>query len=196
MEASSYKLQLGDAAPAFPPLPGVDGKTYNLDTFKDRRLLTVFWHCNHCPYAAAFEGRLNDVAREYSTQGVGFVAINSNDPNEYPEDSFENMKRRAREKNLVFPYVFDATQEVAEAYGAACTPHVLVLDPERRLRYQGRVDGEKDRPEAGKGADLRNALDDLLAGRNVRTPLTRAFGCGIKWGPKHFEREKLLRLRG
>lgn len=181
MEATSYKLQIGDSAPAFKDLPGVDGKSYGLNTFKDRKVLVVFWHCNHCPYAQAYEGRLNQVCKDYTPKGVGFVAINSNDAVEYPEDSFDNMKARARTNGLVFPYVYDEPQEVALAYGAVCTPHVLVFDPARRLQYQGRVDGLKDDPTKGNGADLRNALDDLLAGRPVRTPTTRAFGCSVKW---------------
>ena len=186
MEATSYKLQLGDPAPPFSNLPGADGKTYSLDSFKDKKAFLVFWHCNHCPYAQAFEGRLNQVAKDYSAKGVGFVAINSNDPVQYPEDSFEAMKKWAAEKGLVFPYVFDETQRVAEAYGAVCTPHLLLFDASRKLCYQGRVDGEQHNPAKGNAADIRNALDDVLAGRAVRTPITRAFGCGIKWKESHF----------
>lgn len=188
MEAASYKLQAGQPAPDFSHLPGVDGKTYSLSTFNGTSILVVFWHCNHCPYAQAFESRLNQVAKDYTPKGVGFIAINSNDPIQYPEDSFEEMKKRARRNGLVFPYVFDESQQVAEAYGAACTPHVMIFDADRTLQYQGRVDGDQHNPERGNGQDVRNALDDLLAGRPVRTPQTGAFGCGIKWKQSHFAR--------
>lgn len=190
MQASSYKLPPGAAAPDFRDLAGVDGKTYSLSTFKDQKALVVFWHCNHCPYARAFEDRLNQAAKDYMPKGVGFVAISSNDADEYPEDSFPNMVLRAKEGGLVFPYVFDETQRVAEAYGAVCTPHVFVFDGDRKLAYQGRVDGEKDHPLKGKAIDVRNALDDVLAGRAVKTPVTMAFGCGVKWGAEHFARVK------
>lgn len=195
MEATTYKLRLGDPAPDFKGLKGVDGKPYGLDSFSDKKILTIFWHCNHCPYAQAFEGRLNEVTKEYTPKGVGFLAINSNDANEYPEDSFPRMVERAKAEGLVFPYVFDESQDVAEAYGAVCTPHLFVFDGERRLRYQGRADPYKDDAKKGNASELRAALDDLLAGKPVRTPETKAFGCSVKWGPKHFERERLKMVR-
>lgn len=188
MEATVYQMQLGDAAPNFENLPGVDGKPYSLSSFQDEKALVVFWHCNHCPYAQAFEDRLNQVTKDYASRSVGFIAINSNDPNEYPEDSFENMTQHAKAKGLVFPYVFDETQLVAEAYSAVCTPHLFLFDPNRRLVYQGRVDGDQHNPAKGNAQDLRNALEDVLADRTVRNPITRAFGCSIKWGPAHFKR--------
>ncbi len=188
MQATAYKMQIGQPAPAFSPLKGVDGKTYNLDAFKDHKAVVVFWHCNHCPYSNAFEDRLNQVAAEYGGKGVGFLAINSNDASEYPEDSFEHMVSRARAKALVFPYVYDESQQVAETFGAVCTPHLFVFGPDRKLAYQGRVDGEKDDPKKGNASDLRNALDDVLGGRAVRTSVTMAFGCSIKWNQQHFVR--------
>lgn len=191
MQATSYRMGLGDPAPSFKDLPGVDGKRYSLESFKTKAALVVFWHCNHCPYSQAFEDRLNQAAQDYAPRGFGFVAINSNDAAEYPEDSFENMVARAKAKGLVFPYLFDESQRVAEAYGAVCTPHVFVFDASRRLVYQGRVDGFKDDAAKGQAMDLRNALDDLLRGRTVRTPVTLAFGCSIKWGRDHFARIKV-----
>jgi len=186
--ADDYKLKLGDPAPAFKGLKGVDGKTYSLDSFKASRLLTMVWYCNHCPYAQAYRERMNDVAKDYLGKGVGFVAINSNDAQEYPEDAFEPMVRHAKQYGLVLPYVFDETQQVAEAYGAVCTPHVLVFDHQRLLRYQGRFDGEQQDPKQGRSKELRAALDLLLAGQTVKEPITRAFGCSIKWNAQHFVR--------
>ena len=113
-------------------------------------------------------------------KGVQFVAINSNDDKTYQEDSYENMVIRAEKKGFNFPYLRDEEQSVAEAYGAVCTPHVFVFDAERMLRYQGRIDDSKD-PKMVTSHDLRNALDDLTAGKDVRTPRTRPFGCSIKW---------------
>lgn len=186
--ADSYKLALGDPAPRFPPLPGADGNSYSLESFRDKRLLTIVWYCNHCPYAQAYRERLNDVTKDYTPKGVAFLAINSNDALEYPEDDLSHMVEHVRQHRLVFPYVFDATQQVAEAYGAVCTPHVLVFDQQRLLRYQGRFDGEQHNPAAGRARELRAALDQLLAGQPVKEPVTRAFGCSIKWSQQHFAR--------
>jgi peroxiredoxin len=188
MQASSYKLPLGAQAPLFRALPGVDGQSYDLGTFADQQALVIVWHCNHCPYAQAYEQRFIDAAKDYQPRGVGFLAINSNWAPDYPEDSFDKMQERARAHAYPFPYVYDESQEVAEAYGAVCTPHVFVFDRDRRLAYQGRFDGSKDDPAKGRAQELRDALDDLLGGRPVRNPQTTAFGCSVKWGPSHFQR--------
>lgn len=184
--ADAYKLKPRDPAPPFRNLRGVDGKAYSLDSFKEQRLLTIVWYCNHCPYAQAYRERMNDAAKEYMPKGVAFVAINSNDPVEYPEDDFEHMVKHAKQYGLVMPYVFDETQAVAEAYGAVCTPHVLVFDHQRLLRYQGRFDGDQQNPKKGRAKELRAALDTLLLGQSVQEPVTRAFGCSIKWRKEHF----------
>lgn len=186
--SGNYKLRIGDAAPDFQSLKGVDGRLYSLSSFAGRKALVVFWHCNHCPYAKAFEGRLNQVARDYAAREVGFIAINSNYAVDYPDDSFPNMVAHGKERGLVFPYVYDESQTVAEAYGALCTPHVFVFDANRRLAYQGWVDGEQHDAAKGNARELRAALDDVLSGTPVRTPITKAFGCGVKWAPEHFAR--------
>lgn len=186
MLAEQYKLQIGDPAPAFEGLKGVEGTTYSLDDFSDAKALMVVFSCNHCPYVQAYEGRMQQVYEDYKDNGMAMVAINSNDASQYPEDSFDEMKKRAKSQGLTFPYVRDKTQQVAEAYGAQCTPHVMIFDEDRKLAYQGRYDDEKDDPEAGKAKDVRAALDAILAGEEPGEPVTRAFGCSIKWAEEHF----------
>ena len=184
--ADSYKLSLGDPAPKFSGLKGVDGKTYALDSFKGSKALMVVWYCNHCPYAQAYRERLNDVAKDYTSKGVGVLAINSNDAQQYPEDDFEHMAKHVKQYGLVFPYAYDESQQVAEAYGAVCTPHVQIFDGQRLLRYQGRFDADQQNPQAGRAREVRAALDSLLAGHPVKDATTRAFGCSIKWKQEHF----------
>lgn len=180
MIAQRYKLRAGDPAPPF-DLPGVDGQRRSLASFADKPVLVVIFSCNHCPYVQAFEGRMVAVQRDYAPKGVQLVAINSNDEASYPEDSFHEMVARAQAQGYNFPYLRDESQRVAEAYGAVCTPHALVFDRERRLRYQGRIEDGRD-PKESKHRDLREALDDIVAGRPVRVPETPAFGCSVKWG--------------
>lgn len=177
---NSCKLKLGAAAPDF-DLPGVDSKRYSLASFKDKKLLIVLFTCNHCPYVQGWEDRLIAIQREYGPKGVQLVGINANETKNYPEDSFDKMVARAREKRFNFVYLRDEDQSVARVYDAACTPEIYLFDAERRLRYHGRVDDNHQDPKAVKSHDLKNALDDLLAGRPVRTPEAPAMGCSIKW---------------
>jgi peroxiredoxin len=170
-------LPFGAKAPDF-DLLGVDGKRYSLDSFA-KPVLVVIFSCNHCPYVVAYEDRMVSIQRDYG-RDVQLVAINSNDEKAYPEDNFPSMVARAKEKRFNFPYLRDETQEVVEAYGAVCTPHVFAFDKGRILRYRGRIDDSKD-PAAVTSHDLRNALDDILKGASVRVPDTRPFGCSIKW---------------
>jgi peroxiredoxin len=172
-------LPLGSPAIDF-DLMGVDGKKRSLASFSDKKVLVVVFTCNHCPYAKAYEDRLVGIQRDYAAKGVQLVAINPNDDKSYPEDSFPEMVKRAKEKGFNFPYLRDETQVVADGYGAVCTPHVFVFDQSRRLRYRGRIDDSRD-PTTVKSPDLRNALDDLLASREVRVPDMKPFGCSIKW---------------
>jgi peroxiredoxin len=173
-------LELGAKAPDFGDLQGADGKRYSLKSFDAEPLLVVVFTCNHCPYAVAYEDRLVAVQRDYAGRGVQLVAINSNDDKSYPEDGYSQMVKRAKDKGFNFPYVRDASQKAAEAYGAVCTPHVFAFDRDRRLRYRGRIDDSKD-PSQVKSPDLRNALDDMVAGKSPRIADTRPFGCSIKW---------------
>ena len=172
-------LGLDAPAPDF-DLPGVDGKNHSLSSFKDKPVLVVIFSCNHCPYVKAYEDRMVAIQRDYAAKGVQFVAINSNDAKAYPEDSFPEMVKRSREKGFNFPYLRDEAQKAVEAYGGVCTPHVFAFDGGRKLRYRGRIDDSKEEAKVTT-KDLRNALDDLVAGRAVRVPDTKPFGCSIKW---------------
>lgn len=176
------ELAVGNAAPAF-SLPGTDGKTHSLADYGDKvHAVAVVFSCNHCPYAKAYEPVLIDLAKKYADKGVEFVLISSNDTNKVPEDSFDNMKQLAKAKKYPFPYLFDEMQAVARAYGARVTPHVFLLDSKHVLRYRGRVSDNKDQTQV-KSNDLVDALDALLAGKEIATNSTKAFGCGIKWKP-------------
>ncbi|HEV2227205.1 MAG TPA: thioredoxin family protein [Nitrososphaerales archaeon] len=170
---------MGAKAPDF-DLQGVDGKRYSLSAFEGKPALVVVFSCNHCPYVKAYEDRMVSIQRDYAGKGVQFVAINSNDDKAYPEDSYPEMVKRAKQKGFNFPYLRDESQKVVEAYGGICTPHVFAFDGDRVLRYRGRIDDSRD-PSKVTTHDLRNALDDLLQDKEVRVPDTRPFGCSIKW---------------
>ncbi len=172
-------LELGERAPDF-DLQGVDEKRHSLQSFSGKSVLVVVFSCNHCPYVKAYEDRMVSIQKDYAAKEVQLVAINSNDEKSYPEDSFPMMVRRAKEKAFNFPYLRDSTQEVVEAYGGVCTPHVFAFDRNRVLRYRGRIDDSRDAGHV-TSHDLRNALDDMTAGRDVRVPDSRPFGCSIKW---------------
>ncbi|MGK9368595.1 thioredoxin family protein [Melioribacter sp. Ez-97] len=172
-------LKLGSEAPDF-SLEGVDGKTYSLENFKDKDALIVIFSCNHCPYVKAYEDRIIKIQEDYAPR-VQVVAINSNDDVNYPEDSFEEMKKRAAEKKFNFPYLRDETQEVAKAYGATHTPEIFLFDKSRQLRFHGKIDDNWQDPSAVKQNYLRDALDELLAGKEISVPETFTIGCTIKW---------------
>lgn len=162
-------------------LKGVDGKSYSLESFKDAKALVVVFSCNHCPYVVAYEDRMIAIQRDYAPKGVRFVAINSNDAKSYPDDSFEEMVKRAKAKGFNFPYLRDETQEVAKAYGATHTPHLFVFDANRKLAYTGKIDDNWQDAKAVKQQFLREALDAIVAGKTPPTPETHAIGCTIKW---------------
>lgn len=168
------KLALGDRAPAF-SLPGVDGHDHGLDDYEDMPVAVVF-SCCHCPYVLAWEDRLNDIARDYEGRAT-LLAVNAND---HLGDSFEDMKRRAEEKQFVFPFLRDESQEVAAGYGAARTPEVFVLDADRRLLYHGAPDSDYTDPNSAEPY-LRRALDAALDGERPAVAETPPVGCTIKW---------------
>ncbi len=175
-------LNLGQPAPDF-DLIGVDNRRHSLASFEGKRVLVVVFSCNHCPYVKDYEGRMISIQRDYAGKGVQFVAINSNDEKSYPEDSFPEMVKRTAEKSFNFPYLRDGAQTVVDAYGAVCTPHAFAFDEARKLRYRGRIDDSRDASKV-TSQDLRNALDDMVAGQSVRVPDTKPFGCSIKWFAK------------
>ncbi len=194
------QLAIGDPAPDF-SLPGVDGKTYTLADFASSKFLVVVFTSNHCPTAQAYEERLKKIVADYKPKGVAVVAIQPNSPKGlrldelgYTElgDTFEEMKIRAREKEFNFPYIDDGdTQKVSRAYGCKATPHVFLFDGARKLRYAGRID-DSEYPETVKVSDLRNALDALLAGKEIEVPMTKTFGCSTKWASKEDSVKKYM----
>jgi peroxiredoxin len=169
------RLALGDPAPAF-ALQDIDGESHSDEDYAGRPLAVIF-SCVHCPYVVAWEDRINDVARQYEGR-AGLVAINSNAG--YLGDSLDDMAARSREKGFVFPFLYDETQEVAEAYGAARTPEVFLFDGEHRLVYHGTPDSDHQDPP-GAEPYLRDALDAVLAGREPDVQDVPAVGCTIKW---------------
>jgi len=178
--AKGKALKIGEAAPAFSGLTGVDDKQHGLSDYGKARLVVVVFTSNHCPVAVAYEDRLIALQKDYEAKGVQVLAINSNSAKVQPPDSFENMKKRAKEKEFNFPYLHDETQKVARQYGATCTPHVFVLDKDRKIAYMGAVD-DNIKADKVKDHSLRNALDALLNGEKPPKEVTRQFGCGIKW---------------
>jgi len=179
----SQSLRIGDALPVFQALEGVDGKKYSDSDFKSRILVIVF-SCNHCPYVQAYEDRMMKLQADYSSKNVQLVAINSNETENYPEDSFENMVVRARQRGFNFPYLRDEDQSTAEAFGATHTPQFFVFSVEgegKKLRYSGKMDDNWQNPNLVKETYLRDALDALIAGRDVPLAETYSIGCTIKW---------------
>ena len=162
-------------------LPGVDGKRYTLASARGPQGLLVMFICNHCPYVKAVIDRIVRDCRDLAAQGVGSIAIMSNDPSDYPEDSFDNMKRVARERGFPFPYVRDETQEVAKAYGAVCTPDFFGFNARLELQYRGRLDASRRDPLPNARRELYEAMLQVArtgAGPREQTP---SIGCSIKW---------------
>jgi peroxiredoxin len=171
-------VTIGALAPEF-ELPDTAGTSWSTDGNGSTATVIVFT-CNHCPYALAWHERIAQVARDYADRGVRLLAINSNDADRYPRDSYEVMRRRVAAEDWPMPYLHDATQEVARTYGAKTTPDVFVLDSERRLRYRGAPDSDYDDPSQN-ARWLRDALDAVLAGSEPSTAETKPVGCSIKW---------------
>lgn len=172
-------LKIGSPAPYF-KLLAVDGNTYSLDSFRDKEALIVIFSCNHCPYVRAYEDRIIQIQNDYKDR-LQIVAINSNDTTNYPEDSFEEMIKRAKEKNFNFPYLRDETQEIAKAYGATHTPEIFLFNKERELVFHGKIDDNWQEPSKVKTPYLRNAIEELLANKPISVPETFTIGCTIKW---------------
>ena len=177
----STMLPLGTPAPDF-RLPDTNGKTVSLADFRDKPALLVIFMCNHCPYVQHIRTGLAQLAKDYLSRGAAIVGINANDAANYPEDSPARMKEEVKSAGYLFPYLFDATQAVAKAYRAACTPDLYLFDKNRKLVYRGQFDDS--RPGNGipvTGKDLRAALDGVLAGKPVAPDQKASIGCNIKW---------------
>jgi peroxiredoxin len=193
-EDGLHDLQIGEAAPDF-SLPGIDGKTHTLAEYKGAKLLMVAFLSNHCPSSHAAEGRMKQLIAETKGQGLVFVAINPNNPkglsldelgySKY-NDSFEDMKKYAKDQGFDFPYLYDGeTQAVAHAYGCLATPHVFLFDAEQKLRYKGHFDdSEYADPATVHSPDARHAVEALLAGKEVPVAVTKPHGCSTKWNGK------------
>ena len=179
----STMLELGTPLPPF-RLPDPQGKLVASDDFADSPALLVAFICNHCPYVKHLHRELAQFAKDYQGSGLAMVAVNANDVSNYPDDSPAKMAEEIEEVGYVFSYLYDESQEVAKAYRAACTPEFYLFDADRRLVYRGQFDDS--RPESGRpvtGADLRSAVDAVLAGRPVEPDQTPSIGCNIKWKP-------------
>ncbi|ELR68433.1 Alkyl hydroperoxide reductase [Fulvivirga imtechensis AK7] len=178
----SKMLPLSTVAPPFKLEDTVSGRTMTLDELKSEKATVIMFICNHCPYVKHVQSELVKLAEDYIPEGVKFIAISSNDVENYPEDSPELMKAEARRWGYPFPYLYDETQAVARAYDAACTPDFYIFDGDMELVYRGQLDDS--RPGNGKpltGKDMRAALDDLLKGNPVTESQIPSQGCNIKW---------------
>ncbi len=178
----STMLPLGTTAPDFKLLNPTTGQTVSLADHKQAPALLVVFMCNHCPFVKHVAAGLASLAKEYQAKGVAVVGINSNDAVKYPDDSPEKMKQEVQARGYTFAYLFDADQAAAKAYQAACTPDFFLFDKEQKLAYRGQMDSS--RPDTGvpvTGADLRAALDALLAGREPARDQKPSIGCNIKW---------------
>jgi peroxiredoxin len=178
---ASTMLSLGTKAPPF-SLPDVEGHSVSLADFDDATALVVVFMCNHCPFVKHILDDLVEFVKEYQPKGAAFVGINSNDVDNYPEDRPERMAQIAKETGFTFPYLYDATQEVAKSYRAACTPDFFVFDKKRELVYRGQMDDSRPGNNVPiTGADLRAALDAALKGEPVPEEQRPSMGCNIKW---------------
>jgi len=176
---SFMALAIGDPIPEF-ELPDTEGRRWSAADGSDTGATVVVFTCNHCPYALAWHDRILEVARDYADRGVRFLQINSNDAERYPRDSYEAMQHRVAGEDWPTPYLHDASQDVARAFGAKVTPDVFVFDPGGRLRYRGAPDADYQDP-GQRAAWLRTALDSVLAGGAPEQAQTEPIGCSIKW---------------
>jgi len=173
-------LQIGSSIPDF-DLHSIDGKRYSLNSFKDKKALVIIFSCNHCPYVQAYENRIMAIQKDYEEKSAAVIAINSNDAVQYPEDSFEEMKKRAAMKKFNFVYLSDEDQSAAKNFDAAHTPEIFLFNNERKLVYHGKIDDNWQEERKAKTKYLREALDELLSAKEISVPETYSIGCTIKW---------------
>lgn len=175
---ATEKLSIGSKIPEF-NLPATDGNFYSNEA-SDKDALIVMFSCNHCPYVRAYEDRIMQIQEDYN-ENLMVLAINANDAENYPDDSFDNMKTRARVKNFNFPYLRDENQATAKAFDATHTPEIFLFDKERKLAYHGKIDDNWQEPGNVQSNYLRDALNEILEGKKVSIPETYSIGCTIKW---------------
>ncbi|WP_305982986.1 thioredoxin family protein [Roseivirga thermotolerans] len=178
----SNMLPLGTPAPDFKLPDTISGKSLSLGELKSDKATVIMFICNHCPFVKHVDEGIVSLAKDYQAKGVSFIAISSNDVENYPQDSPELMKEEAEKVGYTFPYLYDETQQVAKAYDAACTPDFYVFDADLKCAYRGQLDDS--RPGNGKpvtGKNLRAALDEILEGKPVSAPQIPSLGCNIKW---------------
>ena len=178
----SNMLALGTKAPDFALPNTIDNKTYSFDNVSGTNGTVVMFICNHCPYVIHVMEGITALAKDYQNNGIGFVAISSNDVVNYPDDDPALMKETAKKYGFSFPYLYDESQDVAKAYDAACTPDFYLFDAEKTLVYRGQMDSSRPKNELPvTGKDLRTALDALLSGKTIDTLQKPSLGCNIKW---------------
>lgn len=178
----SNMMPIGTIAPSFDLPDTVSGNNISLDQIKSDKGTVVMFICNHCPYVVHVKDKMVDIANTYARKGIAFVAISSNDVENYPDDSPENMRRIAGEWGFNFPYLYDQSQAVAKAYDAACTPDFYVFDADLKAVYRGRMDSSTPgNNEPVTGRDLQNALNNLLEGEPIDDVQYPSMGCNIKW---------------
>lgn len=175
--AVAEEIKVGTKAPDWSGIIGIDDKEHAMADYAKAKLVVLVFTCNHCPVAVAYEDRLVALQKDYKDKGVQVVAVNVNN---LPEDRLDRMKVRAKEKGFNFPYIYDSSQKIGHDYGAAVTPHVFVLDQERKVAYVGAIDDNMKVKEV-KQHYLREALDALLEGKAPPVAHTKAFGCSIKY---------------
>jgi peroxiredoxin len=173
-------LKIGALAPDF-NLPGIDDNIYSLNYFSGNLGFIIIFSCNHCPYVRAYEERIKKIQSDYGIKGINIIAINSNDSDQYEDDSFENMKKRGAEMAFNFPYLRDEDQSVAKAYGATHTPEIFLFDHNRKLVFHGKIDDNWKDETKVNSMYLRDAIEELINGKEISVPETFTIGCTIKW---------------
>ncbi|MEE9437940.1 MAG: thioredoxin family protein [Saprospiraceae bacterium] len=178
----SNMMNLGTIAPDFSLLDTISKRKYNVEDLKKENGLVVIFTCNHCPYVIHVNSELIAIANEYKLKGIGFVAISSNDIENYPLDSPDKMEIVGMVLKFPFPYLYDESQDVAKSYDAACTPDIFVFDKDKKLYYRGRLDGSRPGNNIPlTGGDLKNALDSMINGNHAPEKQYPSAGCNIKW---------------
>lgn len=181
-ETMSNMIPLGTKAPNFELIDTISNQKLSLEQLKSDKATVIMFICNHCPFVKHIESKLVEIAKNYQAKGVAFIAINSNDIENYPDDAPDKMQQTAKKYGFCFPYLFDETQEVAKAYKAACTPDFYIFDKNLLCVYRGRFDASRpNSPIPVTGDELTTALDNLLAGKPINSDQKASIGCNIKW---------------